>query len=114
MSSRKPPAGDFRKILEPLFQHGIRRVFDAFVRLAACALAAQTREPEYLEEVKHWKKEELEVFAQTLGALVNEMEIHPFEDIIGKYYMEFALSAKGRQWNGESTRPNPFATSWPE
>lgn len=45
MSARKPPPGDFRKILERLAPHrDTRRVFDAFARLAACALAAQTRE----------------------------------------------------------------------
>ena len=45
MSSRKPPKGGFRNILERL-SHGndARRVFDGFTRLAACALAMQTRE----------------------------------------------------------------------
>lgn len=34
-----------------------------------------------------------------------EMEIHPFEDLIGGYYMESALSQKGQQWNGEFHTP---------
>ncbi|HEV2694128.1 MAG TPA: hypothetical protein VG347_14630 [Verrucomicrobiae bacterium] len=50
---RKSSPGDFRKILERLsHRHDTRRVFDAFTRFAACALAVQTREAEYLEEVK--------------------------------------------------------------
>ena len=29
----------------------------------------------------------------------------PFTDLIGGYYMEFALSSKGQQWNGEFHTP---------
>ena len=104
MKERKSP--DFRKILERLsHRHDTRRVFDAFTRFAACALAAQTREADYLEEVKHWERSDLELFAEALGTLVNEMENKPFEDVLGGHYMEFALSSKGQQWNGEFHTP---------
>jgi type I restriction-modification system DNA methylase subunit len=103
---KKQRPTDFRKILEILSRkNDTRRIFDAFTRFAACALAAQTREAEYLEEVKNWERPDLDVFAEALGALVNEMETKPFEDIIGGYYMEFALSHKGQQWNGEFHTP---------
>jgi type I restriction-modification system DNA methylase subunit len=106
MSVRKPQTSDFRKILERLsHRHDTRRMFDSFVRFAACAVAAQTREAEYLEEAKGWDKADLKTFAEALGALVIEMETKPFEDIIGGYYMEFALSSKGQQWNGEFHTP---------
>ena len=36
------------------------------------------------------------------------MEEYPFEDILGRYYMEFALSSKGQQWNGEFHTPKPI------
>ena len=109
MSAGKPPTGDFRKILERLsHRHDTRRIFDAFVRFGACAVAAQTREAEYLEEAKHWDKADLGTFADALGALVIEMESKPFEDVIGGYYMEFALSSKGQQWNGEYHTPKPI------
>lgn len=109
MSGGKPPPSDFRKILERLsHRHDTRRIFDAFVRFAACAVAAQTREAEYLEEAKHWDKTDLEIFAEALGALVTEMETKPFEDVIGGYYMEFALSSKGQQWNGEYHTSKPI------
>lgn len=102
----KSQPGDFRTILKGLsHRHDTRRVFDAFLCLAACALAAQTREAEYLEEAKHWEKPEMDRFAEALAALVSEMETRPFEDLIGGYYMEFALSQKGQQWNGEFHTP---------
>ena len=46
--------------------------------MSACALAAGTRESEYLEEAKRWKREELELFAQALGAYVIDAEAEPF------------------------------------
>jgi methylase of polypeptide subunit release factors len=105
----KTKSSDFRKILLNIsHRHDIRRVFDAFTRFAACMLAMQTREAEYLEEVKHWEKPELNLFAEAFAALVNEMETQPFTDIIGGYYMEFALSTKGQQWNGEFHTPKPI------
>jgi type I restriction-modification system DNA methylase subunit len=100
---------DFRKNLEGLsHRHDLRRVFETFTTLAACALAVQTREPEYLEEVKRWEKPDLNVFAEALGALTLEMESKPFEDILGPYYMEFVLSNKGQQRSGEFYTPKPI------
>ncbi len=104
--SAKSHTSDFRKILERIsHRHDTRRVFDGFARLAACALAAQTREAEYLEEAKRWEKQDLQLFAEALGALTMQMEGRPFEDLIGGYYMECALSSKGQQWNGEFHTP---------
>jgi len=109
VSTRKSPPSDFRQILESISRkHDTRKVFDAFVRFAACALAAQTREAEYVEEVKHWERQDLDLFGKALGALVLEMEGRPFEDVLGGYYMEFALSHKGQQWNGEFHTPKPI------
>jgi type I restriction-modification system DNA methylase subunit len=105
MKTKSRPGG-FRKILERIsHRHDTRHVFDAFTRFAACALAAQTREAEYLEEAKRWEKPELELFAEALGALIVEMETRPFEDMLGGYYLDFALSSKGQQWNGEFHTP---------
>jgi len=99
---------DFRKILERVsHRHDLRRSFDAFTRLSACALAAQTREADYLEEAGRWEKPELDIFAEALGALVLEMESRPFADILGGYYLEFGLSTKGQQWTGEFHTPKP-------
>lgn len=106
MSAKKSPSSDFRKILERLsHRHDTRHVFDAFTRFAACALAAETREPEYLEEAKRWERPDLHLFAEAFAAIVIEMESRPFEDLIGGYYMECALSQKGQQWHGEFHTP---------
>src|SRR4051812_13419618 len=109
MIVRKSPPSDFRKILVRLsHRHNIRHVFDSFTRFAACALAAQTREPEYLEEAKRWERADLDLFAEALAALVVEMESKPFEDVLGGFYMESALSSKGQQWSGEFHTPKPI------
>lgn len=106
MSAHKSQPRDFRKILDRIsHRHGNHRVFAAFTRCAACALAAQTREAEYLEEAKQWETADLDLFGEALGALVLEMEARPFEDILGGCYVEFALSQKGQEWNGEFHTP---------
>lgn len=106
MSAPKSEPSDFRKLLESIsHRNDTRRVFDAFTRFAACCLAMQTREAEYLEEAKHWERPELDLFGKALGALIVEMETRPFEDILGGYYLEFALSSKGQQWNGQFHTP---------
>ena len=100
------PPPDFRKLIESLLHsHSPSTVFHAFVRLAACAVAAGTREAEYLEEAKRWTKDELAVYGKALGALIHEMESKPYEDVLGTHYMEFALSRSGAQWNGEFHTP---------
>ncbi len=96
-----PPVTSAKSLIAFPSSYDTRSVFNAFTRLAACALAAQTREAEYTEEAKRWEKQDLELLAEALGALIGEMEVRPFEDIIGGHYMEFALSHKGQQWNGE-------------
>jgi type I restriction-modification system DNA methylase subunit len=109
VSTRKSQPSDFRKILERISRrHDTRKVFDAFARFAACALAAQTREAEYLEEAKRWEKQDMDLFVEAFGDLVLEMETRLFEDVLGEYYMEFALSSKGQQWNGEFHTPKPI------
>jgi hypothetical protein len=40
-----------------------------------------------------------------LASLVFEMELHPFEDIIGGYYIDCAISSKQQQFNGEFHTP---------
>lgn len=103
------PPSNFRKIIDRLaYSRQTYEVFGAFVRIAACTLACQTREAEYLEEVKRWKSEDLTLFSEAFAALITEMQDKPFEDILGAYYMEYAISTKGQQWNGEYHTPKPI------
>lgn len=75
--------------------------------MAACSLAAQTREEQYLEEAKRWKREDLELFSQALGELVVEMEKKPFTDLLGVAWMD--EDTWGKRHNGEYYTPQPVA-----
>src|SRR4051812_47381752 len=106
MAKKSTAPTNFRKVLDSLaYSRQTYEVFTAFCKLAACALAAGTREAEYLEEAKRWKREDLEKFSIALAALIQEMETRPYEDLLGGYYMEYALSSKGQQWGGEFHTP---------
>lgn len=110
LKQASPHSLGFRKILETMaHDHDSRQVFDAFVRMTACALAAGSREEEYLTEAKQWSKSALDLFAQALGGLISEMDEHPFEDLLGPFYLEFALSKNSQDRNGEFHTPKPVA-----
>lgn len=96
---------DFRKILSHLSHNRSQRdVFNAFLRMASCALAAQTREAEYLEEAKRWTRDELNEFGQALGALIDEMQEEPFTDVLGNVHMD-NLGTRGQSHGGEFHTP---------
>ena len=93
---------NFRKILESIsHRHDTRRVFEGFTKLAAYALAAQTRETEYLEEAKCWTRDELMLFSQALGALVSKMESRLAKVGSAAITWTSRCPAKAQQWNGE-------------
>lgn len=97
---------DFRGILGFISgYYDTRKTFDAFVCLAACALAGGTQAKECLEEDGQWKKEDLELFGRALVHLIAEMESRRFEDIFGAYYTESALSQGTRDRHGEFHMP---------
>lgn len=101
----------FLKALEhPTFRsHDLLKVFNGFLLLAACALSCQQYEDRYLEEVQRWSADEMALFSQALGALVQEMEDRrPFEDLLGPVYMELN-SRGGRQLGGEYYTPQNVA-----
>lgn len=102
----KTAPDNFRKILERMtHSRQSHEVFRGFCRLVACTLACQTREPEYLEEAKRWQPKELEQFCAAFAALVTEMDGEPYDDLLGAFYMDFALCRKGAQWSGEFHTP---------
>ena len=51
----------------------------------------------------------MDLFAEAFGALITEMETRPFEDVLGPYYVEFALSKRGQDRNGEFHTPKAVA-----
>lgn len=106
MKPVKPP--DFRNLIGDIaFKRGAKATsFGDFCRMAACCLAAGTREQEYLEIAERYQASELELFSQALAALVLEMEQKPFEDLLGPYYLEVASKstqdARGEFYTPES------------
>jgi hypothetical protein len=96
----------FRSLIESLARtrSSALEVFADFARVAACALAAQTREAEYLAVAKNYSRAELDTFAQALAGLVAEMEARPFTDLLGPYYLEIG-SKFARDLRGEFYTP---------
>lgn len=107
MKKRLP---DFRVVVNELSKRRGAEVtvFADFCRMAACALAVQTREDEYFEVIKGYSKEELNLFAQALASLVTEMEANPFEDVLGAYYLEVA-SKSTKDLRGEFYTPQAIS-----
>ena len=104
-----PRKNDYRKTLSEMGAHlNPSAVFTAFVKFAACACAMQTREAEYMDEVKRWKKEEVETFAKAFGELIVEMDDDPFVDKLGNYFLE-NHGVKGKQRGGEFYTPHHVA-----
>ena len=103
---------DFRKILGQLARRksDLLTVYKDFCRMAACSLALQSREEEYLEVAKGYTKEELQEIAQAFAGLVSEMEVNPFVDILGVYYMEVGAKSV-RESRGEFFTPKPVCTA---
>ncbi|GHC56097.1 N-6 DNA methylase [Roseibacillus persicicus] len=102
----RQPKYEFRKFLEPIARRKSSplEVFRDFATMAACSLAMQTREEEYLQIAGKYERKELGDIAKALGALVVEMEEFPFTDLLGHYYCE--VNAKsGRDQRGEFYTP---------
>lgn len=73
--------------------------------MAACALAAQSREKEYLEVAGRYNKQDLGETSKALGLLVEEMEAHEFTDRLGNYYMDIT-SKSSKKSRGEFYTPD--------
>ena len=91
---------DWRKTIESIARNKISvvTVFSDFCRVAACAVALQTREEEYLETIAHYSKEEIHEFSKAFAFLVNEMQSKPFTDVLGPFYTSVAskMTVSGR------------------
>ena len=72
--------------------------------MSACALAAGSREREYLEIAKNYTPEELNQISRAFGLLVEEMELEPFTDLLGPFYLECA-SHSSKHARGEFYTP---------
>ena len=106
----RPTNEPFQQSLETIAKtkSSIVSVYSDIVKMAACAVACQTREDEYLQTIKSYSKEELEQLCKSFGLLVNEMQNQPFSDLLGKYYQEIS-SKVTRDQNGEFYTPEEIS-----
>ncbi|MEO0447038.1 MAG: N-6 DNA methylase [Verrucomicrobiota bacterium] len=61
--------------------------------MVACCYSAGQRKEEYLSVAGHYEKEELTKMAKAMAMLVNEMEAHPFRDVLGPYCTEITAKS---------------------
>lgn len=52
----------------------------------------QEREDRYMQIIKKYKKDEVQTITEMFAALVEEFQIHPFQDFVGQIYMELGIS----------------------
>lgn len=52
----------------------------------------QEREDRYMQIIKKYKKDEVNTITEMFAALVEEFQIHPFQDFAGQIYMELGIS----------------------
>ena len=61
------------------------------------------RENEYLAITKHYRRDEVDAFAQLLSLTTLALELNPAQDFLGRLYMQFGIS---NHWQGQ------FFTPW--
>lgn len=93
-------------------RHSSWQVWQDFVNMSACAIANavdrrtdvwKTREDSYMETVKRYSKEELELISELLSVTTLALEENQEQDFLGELYMQFNLENK---WHGQ------FFTPW--
>ncbi len=100
----------YRNIIEDLARRrsSTLTVFSDFCRMSACALAAGTRDKEYLAVATNYDRDELKRMAEALALLIREMEEAPFTDVLGEFYLSVA-SHSSKQARGEFFTPQPVS-----
>lgn len=79
-------------------------IFRSFLIFGACALAQGRKEELYFEELKRYEKKDMSLFTQAFGYLINDMESHPYQDLLGDIHQEFG-SPSSKQASGEFYTP---------
>ena len=84
-------------------------IWQDFIVMSAISIAntiggphREQREKMYLERANKYKKTELNAFAQMLKEVVEEMEQHPDQDVLGELFMMLGL---GNEWKGQFFTP---------
>ena len=84
-------------------------IWQDFIVLSAVSIAnafggpyREQREAMYLERSKKYSTSELEVLAQMLAEVVDEMEQNPDQDMLGELFMALGLA---NEWKGQFFTP---------
>lgn len=78
--------------------HDRSRVFNDFLTIVVCSLSMQKKEEEYLETIRKYTKEEVELFIKAFAALVEWMEANPLEDAFGDYFQQYISKGHNAQF----------------
>ena len=109
---------DIHKLFDKLFQrHSKWQAFSDFLAIAACAISNSVdtrnykeREKQYMDTVKKYNSEELDLFTQILAELVMAMEQcvqkGDLQDVLGRLFHEFGLH---NERNGQFFTPQNVA-----
>ena len=112
--AQSQPKG-WQNTLERLYhRHNPSQVYRDAVRMIACALSMQTREVQYLECSKRYKKEELEVFPEAMAELIGAMEREPYTDLLGDPFLELESKSTKQGRIFRKAFPRCSATLWAE
>lgn len=100
---------EFANLLGKIRGHNITRVFDDFLELSICAFSLGQMETQYLNIAKSYTAEDMQLFSQALGALIQEYESKSDNaglwcDVLGTYF-ESINSASQAQRTGQFFTP---------
>lgn len=93
-------------------RHPPWQIWQDFIEMSACAIANavdrrpdvwESREASYMDTVKKYSKEELNLLCELFCITTLALEENPAQDFLGKFYM---LLDFGRDWHGQ------FFTPW--
>ncbi len=93
-------------------RHQSWQIWQDFIDISSCAIANsvdrrtdvwKAREDSYMETVKKYSKEEMDLISELLSITTLALEENPAQDFLGKLYMQFHLENK---WHGQ------FFTPW--
>lgn len=78
--------------------HDRSRVFNDFLTIVVCTLSMQQKEVEYLETIRKYKREEVDLFVKAFAALVEWTTAHPLEDAFGDYFQQYISRGHNAQF----------------
>lgn len=89
----------FTEYLEKISRtHDRSSVFNDFLTIVICTLSMQQKEEEYLETIRKYKREEVDLFVKAFAALVEWTAAHPLEDAFGDYFQQYISKGHNAQF----------------